>query len=135
MPRLIAGIDTGTKTGLALWDVEKQCFEVIKTTSIIEAQEILRYFNNRGLREIWFEDARLRGGNAYTCKLQGVGSVKRDGAIWQEFCEYHKISYKRIKPEKGNTKWSAVYFKQQTGWTKRTDEHGRDAGVLVWKAR
>ena len=130
---IVVGIDPGVKTGFAVWNIENQEFMHLKTLSIIQAIHELKPFIYC-LREIRVEDARLRTwfGKSGREKLQGVGSVKRDCAIWQEFCEYHKIPFLAIKPESGSTKWTSEYFKRVTGWTGRTSVHARDAGVLVY---
>lgn len=136
--KIIVGIDPGVKTGLAVWNIEDQEFMHLKTVSIVEAIRELAGWNYR-VKEIRFEDARLRtwfeepkNSKGAIAKLQGVGSVKRDCAIWQEFCEYYKVPFQAVKPEAGNTKWTAEYFKRVTGWTQRTTVHSRDAGVLVF---
>ena len=130
---IIAGIDPGVHTGLALWNCKEQKFIKIQTLTIIQAMhelEIRRHL----LREIWFEDARMRTwfGTAGREKLQGAGSIKRDCSIWQEFCEYHEIPFRAIKPARGQTKWPAPYFQKVTGWGERTSQHARDAGALVF---
>jgi hypothetical protein len=133
--KIIAGIDPGVKTGLAIWSCGDQEFMELKTCSVIEAFEYLRNYKlSDNLDEIRFEDARLRKwfGNAGSEKLQGAGSVKRDCKIWQEFCEYYEIPFQSTKPAKGQTKWSAAYFRRMTGWSKRTSQHARDAAVLVF---
>ena len=135
MSQIIIGIDPGVKTGMALWNCKTQQFEFIKTLSITEAFQRCRMWKlGNGLNEIYFEDARLRTwfGNAGREKLQGAGSIKRDCSIWQEFCEYYEVPFQAIKPAKGNTKWSAEYFKRLTGWKNRTSEHARDAAALVF---
>lgn len=142
--KIIAGIDPGVKTGLAIWDCVEQEFSSIQTVSIIEAMSILRKWDwmTDDLSQIWFEDARLRTWFPEVKdtpedikKLQGVGSVKRDCSIWQEFCEYHKIPYQAIKPAKGQTKWDSEYFKRVTGWKGRTSKDARDAAILVFGAK
>lgn len=135
MSKIIAGIDPGTKTGLAIWNCSKQEFQLVDTWKIIEAMDLLKkMIRIKHLDEIRFEDARLRTwfGNSGREKLQGVGSIKRDSAIWQEFCEYYKIPFQAVKPVTGQTKWNAEYFKRVTGWNNRTSEHARDAAVLVY---
>ncbi|MGY5852439.1 MAG: hypothetical protein RTU92_02605 [Candidatus Thorarchaeota archaeon] len=131
--KIIAGIDPGVKTGLAIWDCGSQKFINIQTLPIVQAMHELD-IRTHLLREIWFEDARLRTwfGNADREKLQGAGSIKRDCSVWQEFCEYYGIPFKPIKPASGQTKWSAEYFKRVTGWKGRTSQHARDAAVLVF---
>lgn len=133
--KIIAGVDPGVKTGLAIWECRSQEFMELKTCSVIEAFEYLRnYAMTNDLDEIWFEDARLRRwfGNAGREKLQGAGSIKRDSAIWQEFCEYYEIPFQAIKPAAGQTKWDAAYFRKLTGWKERTSQHARDAAILVF---
>lgn len=41
-------------------------------------------------------------------KLQGVGSVKRDCVIWDEFCKDKKIEYYMQHPKHNVTKLTAV---------------------------
>lgn len=133
--KIIAGIDPGVKTGLAIWKCRSQTFMELKTCSIIEAFEYLRNYKlTDNLDELWFEDSRLRRwfGNAGREKLQGAGSIKRDSAIWQEFCEYYEITFQAIKPASGQTKWNSAYFRRVTGWRERTSQHARDAAVLVF---
>jgi len=140
MPRIIAALDPGVKTGLAIWHVNEQCFSRVGTFRSINARVFLRdRWKEKSLTEIWFEDARLRTWFPETKnspeaikKLQGVGSIKRDCAIWQEFCEYYQIPYRAIKPAAGQTKWSVEYFQRVTGWMGRTSPHARDAAALVY---
>ena len=128
---LIAGVDPGVKTGVAIWNYEQQRFLSIETFNIIEAMRRLLYFSEH-LGGIIFEDARLRGGKPGKERLQGAGSIKRDSKIWEEFCKCYLIPFQPVKPTSGNTKWKADYFKRITGWDKRTSEHSRDAAVLVF---
>ena len=45
------------------------------------------------------------------------------------------VPYKAIAPAQNRTKVPADKFKALTGWQGRTNEHARDAAMLVWKAR
>lgn len=136
MSKILIGIDVGVKTGFAK-TFDGELVEV-KTMSIIEAMESAKrsiYFAKEYGLDIKFyiEDARKRkwvtGGRE---KLQGVGSVKRDSSIWQEFCEYHGVDYALIAPKDNSTKTKADYFERVTGWQHRTSEHARDAVMLIW---
>lgn len=136
MSRIIAGIDPGVKTGLAIWHAKERRFARVLTCGIIEAQQ---WVSASDVSEIWFEDARLRkwfpevkNSPEAIKKLQGAGSVKRDSVIWQEFCEFYGIPFKAIAPAKGQTKWTSEYFKRLTGWQGRTSQHARDAAALVF---
>ena len=64
--------------------------------------------------------------------LQGAGSIKRDCSIWAEFFAETGIQNFPVKPQAGGTKWTAKAFAKLTGWTERTNEHGRDAAMLVY---
>ena len=97
----------------------------------------LNRWSEPGTVEVWFEDARFIGGGGKggTGRLQGAGSIKRDCSVWEEFLDYHNIAYRKIKPQRGSTKWDDKRFKRTTGWAKRTNEHSRDAGVIVFGSK
>jgi hypothetical protein len=138
----LVGIDPGVLTGFAVWDaLEKKLLEC-KALPIHRALEEVDNLNKLATRiAVIFEDARQRTwfGNAdarqakYGAAIrEGVGSVKRDCAIWQEFLTDRGIPYAARKPLSGGTKWPAVQFARVTGWQPKTNEHGRDAGMLVY---
>lgn len=98
--------------------------------------EVLKYHEEGKKVFVFFEDAVLAGvtyhpNNIDVAKLQGVGSVKRDSKIWEEFLVDYHIPYKKVRPIKSNIKWSAKYFKKITGFNGVTNSHSRDAGVLA----
>ena len=59
---IIIGIDTGTKTGLAAWDTEKRCFDMITTTTIDKAFLNVLDYKSKGEIFVRFEDPRHIGG-------------------------------------------------------------------------
>lgn len=73
---------------------------------------------------------RFTGGRE---KAQGVGSVKRDAQIWEDWCTEQGLNFKMIHPAANATKKKAEDFTRMTGWTGRTNEHARDAAMLVFK--
>ncbi len=130
------GIDPGTNTGFAK-SIAGRLHEV-KTYNIVQAMDAVAHSarwakSNDKRLVVYIEDARLRkwvtGGRE---KLQGVGSVKRDCGIWEEFCVHHDIHFVLVAPKNNKTKLSAEQFKRLTGWTHRTSEHARDAVMLIW---
>ena len=132
---ILIGIDCGVNTGFARSFDGVLC--EVKTYTIIEAMADLLHYCKNGREpvgvKIYIEDARKRkwftGGRE---KAQGVGSVKRDCQIWQEFCEHYGFEFELVAPKNNRTKLNAAQFKQLTGWQGRTNEHGRDAAMLVW---
>lgn len=138
---LYIGIDSGTNTGLAIWDSKKKEFLDIRTCHLHQALFRVKEMVDFSTEDITiiFEDARQRkwlpremSESDYRGKLMGAGSVKRDSVIWQEFCEDNGIPYEATPPAKGMTKWSVDYFQRMTGWKGRTSNHARDAAILVW---
>lgn len=136
---ILIGIDTGKNTGFAVSFDGK--ITQLKTLGIISAMNEVLEIRSQFAKDliICIEDARLRKWlpkNVGNERLKGVGSVSRDGVIWQEFCEYHDLPYFLVPPAHlaGLTKRTEKDFREITGWHgKRTSEHARDAGMMVWK--
>lgn len=132
--RYFIGIDVGTHTGVAVWDKSEKRFVEIQTTSILKAMEIVKKYEKIDIVQVRLEDARKRKwfGDSGRERLQGAGSVKRDCVIWEEFLNDRKIPYMLIAPKNNNTKLSSESFKKITGYSGRTNEHTRDAAMLVF---
>ncbi len=131
------GIDPGVKTGFATWDAYNKEFLEIETLKIHEAFDIIQEYKACYSIYVIVEDARQRKwyGNNSRDKQQGAGSVKRDCKIWEDFLKDNKISFEMIHPKKGFTKLNKIQFENITGWKRRTSEHSRDAGMLVYKRK
>ena len=138
------GIDTGTNTGIAVWDASVRRFTEITSLPIHAALEkvknLARFYSFRNLGvTVVFEDARLRkwyGHNTAKkdrAKLQGAGSVKRDSVIWEDALTDWGIPFVKKAPKDNLTKLPGDTFRRITGWTGRTNEHGRDAAMLVFE--
>lgn len=131
------GIDVGTQTGYAVWDIETKGFKEIQTMKIHQALDsVLEYHRLYGERLfVRFEDARLRKwfGNSGREKLQGAGSIKRDSVIWEDFLKDNQINHEPVAPKDNSTKLSKEQFEKITKYTGRTSEHARDAAMLVFK--
>lgn len=137
MARYKVGIDTGTHTGFAVWDVETRSFVQIATMKMHQA--LLRILELQADIEcVYFEDARLRTwygkltAKQDRARQQGAGSIKRDCNIWEEFLKDKQIKYMAIAPRNNTTKLKEQAFKNLTGWQGRTSEHARDAAMLVF---
>ena len=98
----IVGVDAGTNTGIAIWDVANKKFELIKTTMIHRAFDIVKDYHSKHSIKVRVEDARKRTwfGNAGRERLKGVGSVNRDCAIWEDFLTDNKIPFEMVHPKK-----------------------------------
>lgn len=89
------GIDTGTHTGVAVWNREERRFEILAEMKIHKAMFIVsEYAKVAGDKVlVRVEDARKRNkyGDRSEFKLQGAGSVKRDSTIWEDYLKDLKI--------------------------------------------
>jgi len=137
--KILIGIDTGVHTGFAV-AIDRghggELQQVSCMTITLAMQNINRLIDLHGKESVclYIEDARQRtwftGGRE---KAQGVGSVKRDAQIWEDWCKENQINFKMIHPKNNSTKYKADTFKKITGWTGRTNEHARDAAMLVFR--
>ena len=86
------------------------------------------------LHSVVFEDARLRKwfGSKGREALQGAGSIKRECQLWAEWLAAVGCSYRAVSPHSKGPKLDAAQFARLTGWPGRTNEHGRDAAMLVF---
>ena len=131
---LFVGIDPGVTTGFAIWDAADQKFISVSSNDIVQAMlRVERIHRNGSLHSVTFEDARLRTwfGSKGREALQGAGSIKRDCQIWANWLGYIGCAYKSVSPKEKGPKVSAESFKAMTGWQGQTNEHGRDAAMLV----
>ena len=137
------GIDTGVNTGVAVWDNRQRTFLQIETMKIHKAMELVEQYKGKASFEgtkiiVRVEDARQRTWYGYNtpqkdrAKLQGVGSVKRDCTIWEDYLADIKVEFQMVAPKNNATKMSSDSFKRLTGWKKPTNEHNRDAAMLVF---
>lgn len=136
---ILIGIDAGVKTGFA-HSIDGELQEV-STQSILSAQDKILEIRDEAAESdvkliVCIEDVRKRGWVDPSIgreRIKGVGSVTRDCSIWQEFCERHGLRHILVAPMNIDTKRNAKDFKVITGWSGRTSEHGRDAGMMIYK--
>lgn len=132
------GIDTGKHTGIAVWDGSQKQFLTIEELPIHAALlRVLKLAEGNKVKVI-FEDARQRTWyDTYTplkdrARLQGAGSIKRDCTIWEDALKDWGIEYYAVPPKDNMTKLTAETFRMITKWKGRTNEHSRDAAMLVY---
>lgn len=132
--RYAIGIDPGVNTGIAIWDKQKKAFEQVTCMKIHTAMQLLldRLQMSSAIL-VRLEDARLRTwfGKAGKEQLQGAGSIKRDCGIWQDFLEEKGIPFQLVPPKANKTKVTRAWFAAASGWQGKTNNHARDAGMLV----
>ena len=139
---IYVGIDSGKNTGYAVWDTQSKNLLEVKTILIHQAMKSVEELNaqNPGKVIVRVEDARQRtwfgtermSRDEERKKLQGVGSVKRDATIWEDFLVDLGVKFEMVAPKRNVTKMNSDTFKTYTKWAKRTSEHSRDAAMLVY---
>lgn len=138
---IILGIDPGTVTGYAAWNTVEHRLHDVDSGTILETMRAVELWacKNPGALLVIFEDARKRKWFGRMDREQrdhgagvreGVGSVKRDCAIWEEFLTRLGIPFEMRYPH--STKMKAEPFARLTGWPRKTNEHSRDAGMIVF---
>lgn len=137
MKSVLIGIDPGVKTGVGAIDGQKK---IAGSMPIHLAMQFIQNLDDKKKDiHVRVEDARQRKwfGHDSAAKKQGAGSVKRDCKIWEDFLTDVKkhskqsFTFEMIHPVKGATKINSKLFKQITGIQERTNEHGRDAYMLI----
>lgn len=142
--RYLIGIDCGVETGIALYDRFTKTLESVETKPIHFCMFWITNFWLNDLRSrdgllVRVEDARLFAGRppiadkkAEAGIREGAGSVKRDARIWEDFLTDYKIPFELVAPKNNATKLSSDSFKRITAYLGRTNDHGRDAAMLVY---
>ena len=135
--KILIGIDPGVNTGFAVSKngvlIDVFSCKIHGALKLVDAY-IMDNLDSTPI--IYVEDARKRKyfGKNSNEKLQGAGSVKRDCKIWEDFLIGHGVKFFLVDPkdQKGATKKTADEFKVLTGWQGRTNEHARDAALLIF---
>lgn len=130
--KAVIGIDAGVNTGVAYKNSTGEV--LLLSLSIHKAMEWVRLrCENDNIVLIRVEDARKRKwfGKNSIAKAQGAGSIKRDCRIWDDFLKDLGVKYEMVHPIRGGTKWNAKTFKRTFGIKQRSNEHNRDAYLLI----
>jgi hypothetical protein len=134
------GIDPGVNTGICVWSAADRHIRVIRSAKIHEAMNEVLFWRTAWPGKVFvrFEDARQRkwiprqkNERAEKGLWAGAGSVKRDCTIWEDYLTSIGVPFEMVAPKNNRTKVAADYFKKLTGWPDKTNEHSRDAGMLV----
>ena len=128
------GIDAGTNTGVAIYDIKNRKLIQCYTMKIHRAMELVKTYREHKLIVV-VEDARKAvfwKAKDYA-KAQGAGSIKRDAVIWQDFLSDIGIEYRMQRPSKSITKLGKYEFQKITGYAGLTSSHSRDAAMMVYE--
>lgn len=140
---LILGMDPGAATGVAVFDAGK--LVELLTIAPNELERFLRERAAAGAGRLVFEDSRLetrlwnaRKKEAYGAALataRSVGQVDAWCTLITAICGELALPSHGISPTAKGAKVDADAFGRITGWTKRSNQHERDAAMVAWQYR
>lgn len=143
---MIFGIDPGVNTGFAVKFRNEDKFRELLKLTFWEAIERLKlyklqcdalnddmlvYIENPNLNPPTFD--RGEGQNRKRNRIsQNVGMNKRDAQLIIDWLKKNNIPYYEIRPSKrSGVNVDHYKFKKLTGWQGKTNQHMRDAGMLI----
>lgn len=139
-PRVILGIDPGVHTGIAKF-INGDLVELF-TIKPHQIAETLRYAMPS---LVLFEDSRLQSHawNAHSkanksvalATARSLGQVDALCGLITAICEEMSIPCHGISPAAKGMKRGAENFEAVTGWSKRSNQHERDAAMVAWHYR
>ena len=135
LPRIIIGVDPGTKTGVGVYEAGR--LTRVVTTTIVEAIELVAGYAKGGNLTVYIEDARMatygRRGKQSAAQAQGAGSIKRDCSIWETEMKRRGIPYRMVRPNKQSNAVAEnkPLWMKLTGWEGRCSVHARDAVMIA----
>jgi hypothetical protein len=133
------GVDAGKYTGVAVWNSKSRSLSVLTTDFWGCYNFILENYGKSQIRIVIEDPSKtppvfnkkfVRSEKARLKVAQNVGGVKRESVLLADGLERAGFTVIRTKPN--NTKKNSVYIKRLTGYEGRTNEHNRDAIMLVY---
>lgn len=132
--RLWIGIDPGVNGGIATYSPSEKKIMGIDTLPFFDILEYLDFQMEEPFVAVILEDARKRGAHpkdrGNVKKLQGVGMIKERCRLFEEYMRRKGIPFVLVSPRLTKIKPDA--FKHITGVGIRTNEHERDACMMVY---
>lgn len=133
----LIGIDPGIVCGLAIISKSDGKFFMVKSCKLhelfelllaVQTSEILVYIENPNT---WVPFRKLAPGVA-EMRRAGAGAVKQTYKHIIEFLDDNGMEYHSTRLQGNYKKVKADWFRKQTGWNGKTNEHGRDAAMLIF---
>lgn len=134
----VVGIDPGYNTGWALYVNGKlQWMETMQPIDIAQriwtsTADLFVFEDSRMQSNVWIPSASKAVANNIARK---IGQVDAWCRLIQDTCDRYDIKYINISPKAKGGKMSADEFNKLTGWTKRSNQHERDAAMVAWQLR
>jgi hypothetical protein len=132
---IIIGIDPGKHNGYAEYYNGK-----LKTVTSLQTWAVISRLQSQILPyKVYIEDPTtwkpFKNTDSQSHKLKGAGSVTARFWAIVEYLEDHNIQFVKVPIQGTAKKMNAKMFEKVTGWAERTNEHGRDAAMLVFNRK
>jgi hypothetical protein len=140
-PRFLIGIDPGAQTGLAIYDRQQKKLVELRTTDFWNAygfvtlhdeKRVEVFIENPGLirRPVYQRLSGESGANRREKVASNIGENRREAELLIQGIKARGFNVREIKPTQ--KKMDAKDFKRITGYVGSTNQHVRDAGMLVF---
>lgn len=127
------GIDPGKSTGFAVWSSSENRFLVIETvTSGHALKKIRMYPSNESIVtvEVPQTKANFHGGEGSHIQSVNIGMVIGQARLIVDYLKSEGYTVIEMHPQ---GKLGKDGFRLMTGYSGRTSQHARDAGVMAYK--
>ena len=133
----ILGIDPGTQTGLAWFEdgrlVGTSTIAPLDLAQAIAKADMVIFENSILQSHVW---ARKGATHEEQKKIaRNVGQVDQICVQIMQLCGRAGKPYHSVSPRAKGEKLNAENFEALTKWTRRTNQHERDAAMVVWPYR
>jgi hypothetical protein len=134
----LIGIDPGNDTGVAIYDPATRQISVqtlkgnayIVFLQVVAASDAIVYFeDSREISSVYSAAGKKR---AVSNKIsRNVGMIDEKCRTIEELCAARWISYVSVSPKSKGAKLNAAQFQARTGLKMVTNQHERDAVMLI----
>ena len=137
----LIGIDAGKDTGMCFYNTDRKEVCDLKTTDFFGCIHELKMLKNLSVK-VYIEDPNLnkpvfitetmkkKAVQVALRKAQNVGMNKREASLLIQWMKENGIDYETIRPTQ--KKLNDEQFRRITGYNKRSNQHVRDAAMLVY---
>lgn len=134
--RIYIGIDPGIVSGFAIWQPKSKVLENVDSFKLHQLFSKLETLNAKFDMRVFVENPntwiQFRGTKPNASQQQGAGGVKQTYKHIIEFLADNKIDYTPTKLQGNMKKVKSGLFKKITGYQGATNEHGRDAAMIIF---
>lgn len=141
--KIYVGIDPGVNTGVAVWNPTTKKFDQMLTLDFWQTLSFIEKNNHKDvffvlenpdlIKPMYGKKSSIQKKEVRDAINQRIGKNKAMALLYLEYLEIQGANYISIKPV--SKKKNKSVFQKITGYSQRTNQHVRDAGMLVYERR